>query len=222
MPISRSKLYDLAMRVPIAALTLYFLARELDGLRAAIGRHPVLDDDPQFLLGVAARVAVMEFLLLLAFFFLARRPPVRKLAAWSPKVIALLGYSLTLLVLLLPRAPANVWFDGASTLLILGGNIVCVLALLSLGRSLSILPEARKLVTEGLYRRIRHPLYLAEEIAIIGLFLQYRSWTAAAIVIVHAALQLRRMAWEEQVLGETFPEYGAYAQRTDRVIPGVY
>ena len=186
MPISSSKLYDLAMRVPIAALTLYFLARELDGLRAAIGRHPVLDDDPQFLLGVAARVAVMEFLLLL------------------------------------PRAPANVWFDGASTLLILGGNIVCVLALLSLGRSLSILPEARKLVTEGLYRRIRHPLYLAEEIAIIGLFLQYRSWTAAAIVIVHAALQLRRMAWEEQVLGETFPEYGAYAQRTDRVIPGVY
>jgi len=217
-----NRLYDLAMRVPIAGLTLYFLLREVDALRAEVGRHPVLEFEPQPLLRIAAHVAVIEFLLLLAVFFLVRRPPVRKLAAWTPKVTALAGYALTLTLLLLPRAPREVWFDGASTLLILGGNVLCVLALLSLGRSLSLMPEARRLVTDGLYRRIRHPLYLAEEIAVIGVFLQYRSWTALAILLVHLALQLRRIAWEERVLGEAFPDYATYARATHRLIPGVY
>jgi len=35
------------------------------------------------------------------------------------------------------------------------------------------MPEARKLVTRGAYRFVRHPLYVAEEVAIIGTFLLY-------------------------------------------------
>ena len=46
----------------------------------------------------------------------------------------------------------------------------------SVGRSVSVMPEARKLVTSGLYRHIRRPLYLVEEIGVLGLFLQFRSW----------------------------------------------
>ncbi len=222
MNASSGKLYDLLMRIPIAGLTLFFLWRELESLRAAIGRHPTLDGDVPFLLGVAARVAVIEFLLLLALFFLARRPPVLKLGSLAPKVTAILGYSLTLLLLLLPRAQPNPWLDAASTALILVGNVACVLALLSLGRSLSILPEARQLVTDGPYRRIRHPLYLAEEVAMIGVFLQYRSWLAALLLIVHAVVQLMRIHWEEQVLTQAFPEYRAYCLSSHRLIPGIY
>lgn len=216
------KLYDLLMRVPIVGLTLFFLVREINGLRAAVGLHPYLDHDVSFLLSIAARVAVIQFLLLLGFFFLTRRRPVRKLASWSAKITALLGYCFGLLLLLLPRAASDAWLDGISTLLMLCGNVVCILAVLSLGRSLSIMPEARKLVTEGVYQRIRHPLYLAEEIAILGLFLQYRSWPAAAILMVHFIFQLRRMMWEERVLDEAFPEYRAYCQKSHRLIPGLY
>lgn len=216
------RLYDLLMRVPIVGLTLFFLVREVNGLRAAVGLHPYLDYDAPFLLNVASRVAVIQFLLLLGFFFLTRRRPIRKLASWSAKITALLGYGLGLLLLLLPRAASDLWLDGISTLLILGGNIVCILAVLSLGRSLSIMPEARKLVTVGVYQRIRHPLYLAEEIAILGLFLQYRSWPAVAILAVHFIFQLRRMTWEERVLDEAFPEYRAYCRKSHRLIPGLY
>ncbi|MCE3247851.1 MAG: Isoprenylcysteine carboxyl methyltransferase [Geminicoccaceae bacterium] len=69
---------------------------------------------------------------------------------------------------------------------------------------------------------VRHPLYVAEEIAAIGLFLQHASLATALLFIAHLASQLQRMRHEEQVLRATFPEYEAYAARTRRLIPGVY
>src|SRR6476620_11055473 len=90
--------------------------------------------------------------------------------------------------------------------------------LLWLGRSFSTMPEARRLVTSGPYRYMRHPLYLTEEIAVIGVLLQYRSPAAFALVALQMALQVRRMLCEEQVLGETFPEYEQYCANTPRLV----
>ena len=82
--------------------------------------------------------------------------------------------------------------------------------------------EARKLVTHGPYRLVRHPLYLAEEVATIGIFLQFLSWPAAAVLALHFGFQIARMLNEERVLGEAFPEYADYARRTARLMPGVW
>jgi protein-S-isoprenylcysteine O-methyltransferase Ste14 len=82
--------------------------------------------------------------------------------------------------------------------------------------------EARRLVTGGPYALVRHPLYLAEEIAVIGLFLQYASPWSALLVVAHFAFQLQRMRNEEQILRDTFAEYATYARSTQRLIPGVY
>ena len=71
-------------------------------------------------------------------------------------------------------------------------------------------------------RFVRHPLYLAEELAIIGIFMQFASAWTALLLAVQIAFQLRRMHNEEVVLTETFPEYAAYRRRTARLIPGVY
>jgi protein-S-isoprenylcysteine O-methyltransferase Ste14 len=61
--------------------------------------------------------------------------------------------------------------EAISTRLLLGGNALAVLVLVQLGRSFSIMAEARRLVTSGVYRWVRHPLYLAEELAVIGIVL---------------------------------------------------
>jgi protein-S-isoprenylcysteine O-methyltransferase Ste14 len=88
-----------------------------------------------------------------------------------------------------------------------------------LGKSFSILAEARQLVTEGPYRIVRHPLYICEGIAVVGVMLQVISPWATLIAIVAAMLQYRRMINEEAILNSAFPEYRAYAARTPLVIP---
>jgi protein-S-isoprenylcysteine O-methyltransferase Ste14 len=69
---------------------------------------------------------------------------------------------------------------------------------------------------------VRHPLYLAEEIALIGLFVQFASLWTALLLAVQIGFQLRRMHNEELVLSVRFPEYVAYRQTTARLIPGIY
>jgi len=216
------KFYDTLMRAPIIAYTIFFFVREVNALRGIIGQHPTFDNDWAFIFNLAARISVIQFMLLLVLFHIARYRPLKKFDSMAPKVTALIGLTLSLTVLLLPRAGGDPWFDGASLSLTLSGNILCIVALMTLGRSISIMPEARKLVVDGLYRRIRHPLYLAEEVALIGVFLQFRSWPAAALLMAHFIFQLMRMYWEEKILKESFPEYGEYCRTTHRLIPGIY
>ena len=97
-----------------------------------------------------------------------------------------------------------------------------MVALLRLGRSFSVMAEARYLVTSGPYRFVRHPLYLAEELAVVGVFIQFASVWTALLLALQISFQLRRMHNEEAVLAATFPEYTAYQARTSRLIPGIY
>ncbi len=178
--------------------------------------------DWAFFTTIAARVSVVVFLLLLVALHLARRRPVSKYETLRPKLTALLGLTIADCVLLLPRATIDPWWHGLSVALIIVGNTLCVLVVLDLGRSLSVMPEARSLVTNGFYRRIRHPLYLAEEIAFCGFFVQFRSWQAGAIQLVHFYFQIRRMDWEEGILAGAFPDYADYQRRSHRLVPGLY
>jgi protein-S-isoprenylcysteine O-methyltransferase Ste14 len=94
--------------------------------------------------------------------------------------------------------------------------------LTALGKSFSLMPQARKLVTSGPYAIVRHPLYLIEEAVIASVLLQYAWYTALPFLAVHIAVQIRRIRLEEEVLRNAFPEYTAYAERTPRLIPGVW
>jgi protein-S-isoprenylcysteine O-methyltransferase Ste14 len=203
--------YDAAMRLPLTAFAAYFLVREWQGLESAQG-----------MLHIAAHVATMLFLALIAVMTIARRRPVRQADGWLPRFAGLAGFLLLYALLLLPRAEPDPAWGGAALGLLLAGHFLCAVALMQLGRSLSIMPEARRLVTEGLYARIRHPLYLGEAIATIGVLLLYRIPAAFALVAIQFCLQLWRMREEEKVLVAAFPEYAEYRRRTARLIPGIY
>jgi protein-S-isoprenylcysteine O-methyltransferase Ste14 len=82
--------------------------------------------------------------------------------------------------------------------------------------------QARRLVTDGPYHFVRHPLYLAEFIGYLGAFIQYASWISAALLIAQCGFQIRRMLNEETLLQMTFPEYATYATFRARLIPGVW
>jgi protein-S-isoprenylcysteine O-methyltransferase Ste14 len=177
----------------------------------------------QGLLDVAKDVSsILYFSLVIVLIFL-RRVPIAKSSYLWPRLLALASAYMSIArPAFLPTAHLPLGLEIVATALAAAGTIGSVVVLLWLGRSFSILPEARKLVTNGPYRRIRHPLYLAEEIGSLGVMLQFLQPWSLLLEIVNFALQLWRMQREEIVLTEAFPEYAAYAARTSRLIPGVY
>jgi protein-S-isoprenylcysteine O-methyltransferase Ste14 len=139
------------------------------------------------------------------------------------RIVAFAG---TFFLLLLPwietRAVLPESIAVASSALILIGSVTSALVVTRLGQSFSIMPEARRLVVSGPYRFVRHPLYVAEELMMLGILIQYPLVWTIALVICHGLLQLERMRLEERILTSTFPEYAEYAARTARLIPGIY
>jgi protein-S-isoprenylcysteine O-methyltransferase Ste14 len=84
------------------------------------------------------------------------------------------------------------------------------------------MPEARRLVTTGPYRIVRHPLYLCELVAMLGAALQFALPEALILWAIQAGFQFTRCLNEERVLRTAFAEYEAYAARTARILPGLY
>jgi protein-S-isoprenylcysteine O-methyltransferase Ste14 len=96
-----------------------------------------------------------------------------------------------------------------------------------LGANWSITLEVReqhRLITQGVYRRIRHPMYLALLLYSVGQALVIPNWVAGpANLIAFAILLALRLRAEERMMVEEFgDEYAAYTSRTKRLIPGVW
>jgi protein-S-isoprenylcysteine O-methyltransferase Ste14 len=177
--------------------------------------------EPRFL-DLATRLASIAFIVLVVGMTIMRLKPIRNAEGFEPRFSALAGTFLSLALVALPLADIGTELSVASLILVATGWVLSAYVLLWLGRAFSIMAQARRLVTTGPYAIVRHPLYLCEEIAVIGVALTHLSIAAALIVIAQWLFQLRRMTNEEKVLGAAFPEYAAYAARTPKIIPGVF
>lgn len=118
--------------------------------------------------------------------------------------------------------------SGSGTVLVAGdlmlgaGLLFAIASVAFLGRCFGVLPDVRGLVTRGPYRLVRHPLYLGELTAALGIVLGAQRWAPAlAAWLVCLGLQLVRTKYEERSLRAQFPEYAPYADRTKRLIPGL-
>jgi protein-S-isoprenylcysteine O-methyltransferase Ste14 len=154
--------------------------------------------------------------------FAVRHIPQRTAPGFYPRFAAVAGTFLSVGFVLLPSRELSSALYLASLLLVIAGTGFAICAVLVLGRSISLLPEARRLVTRGPYAFVRHPLYLGEIVALAGVALQYLSAWALLLLGLVWAFQLQRMRYEEMVLSQIFPEYGDYKARTARLVPGVY
>jgi protein-S-isoprenylcysteine O-methyltransferase Ste14 len=96
-----------------------------------------------------------------------------------------------------------------------------------LGTNWSITLEIReqhRLITQGVYRRIRHPMYSALALYSIGQALVIPNWVAGPSNLITFAilLALRVHAEERMMVREFGDDYALYSARTKRLIPGVW
>jgi protein-S-isoprenylcysteine O-methyltransferase Ste14 len=96
-----------------------------------------------------------------------------------------------------------------------------------LGRNFSVTLEIREkhtLVTDGIYRHLRHPMYASFWLWALAQALLFPNWIVGSTGILSVAiLYLRRMPREERMMLDTFGEsYRAYSSRTYRLIPFIY
>ena len=82
-----------------------------------------------------------------------------------------------------------------------------------LGASFSVRPEARRLVTSGLYSKLRHPVYVFGSLSWFGAVMALVGWQAVIIWLVVVPIQIVRARREERLLAETFgTEFAAYRE----------
>jgi protein-S-isoprenylcysteine O-methyltransferase Ste14 len=96
-----------------------------------------------------------------------------------------------------------------------------------LGPNWSITLEVReqhRLITDGIYRRVRHPMYMALLLYSVGQALVIPNWVAGpSYLIAFGTLFAFRLRAEERMMLQQFGgQYAEYMARTKRLVPGVW
>ena len=108
------------------------------------------------------------------------------------------------------------------------GTVVCAVALVLLLVSLVTLrhviqvapapKEGGHLVAAGVYRVLRHPIYTAMTLLMIGLWLRRPTLAVAAVALVVIAFLVVKSRYEETLLLAAYPGYAEYRVRTRGVL----
>ncbi len=168
-----------------------------------------------------SRFCLATFYVLLALLTMTRSPAKAQADGVLPRIAAFVGTYM----------PWTIAFFGktdqalpnlASTACVLIGMIMMLVTIRHLGRSFSLVPQARNVVQTGPYRWIKHPLYLAEEIAVLGVVLRNPTPLTAVLLVLHIGVQVCRILYEEDLLRRNCPEYSSYEASRWRVVPYVW
>lgn len=164
-------------------------------------------------------IYLVDQLVVLAF-ILMRRPP-KELSLRVDDWI--FGFASTFGALLL-AAPSGEPLASMTvvTAFLLVGFMIHVGAKLALRRSFGVVASNRGVKVAGVYRIVRHPMYLGYVVSQIGILLAGPSLTNVLIIAMCWTLFIKRIIAEERLLLRDAAYQDYAAQTRYRVIPGLY
>jgi protein-S-isoprenylcysteine O-methyltransferase Ste14 len=117
--------------------------------------------------------------------------------------------------------PRLLWIPGLAIYTL--GLATAITARLQLGKcwtdieSATVLREHR-VISKGIYRFIRHPIYVGDLLLLLGLQITLNSWLFLAVPVL-ATVVVCQAIDEERMLRESLPGYADYCRQTKRFIP---
>lgn len=130
-----------------------------------------------------------------ATYFFLKRNAAKETAALVPSALAYISSAMPLLYFG-PVSASKALFLGAD-LLSIAGFLIVAFATLELGTSIGVAPANRGLVSSGIYRRFKHPMYLGYVISEVGMVLL--NPLNAAILILSVTLYSYRSYSENKL-----------------------
>ncbi len=121
-----------------------------------------------------------------------------------------------------PLFPASLWLLAIEA----AGILLGIWAILAMGiGNFNITPDVKRngrLVTAGPYALIRHPMYTALLLTTLPLIVNSFSLFRLGLWLLLLIDLVLKLKYEEGLLRQALPGYGAYMERSYRLIPFVY
>lgn len=149
-----------------------------------------------------------------------RRPAMFVNRSWRARLLT--GCSLVGPPLVAPMTSAGLVGDAVTAMISAGGLLITIAGKVALGRSFGLMPANRGIVSTGLYRTVRHPIYAGYLLTHLAFLIAHPSpWNIGVLIISDAAL-LARAVCEEKTLARD-PQYVSYLEKVRwRVLPGIF
>lgn len=204
---------DLGRVVAVALFTLMLL-----GNAVRLAEDDALRDP----LGVLVSVLTMAFYVLLVWAYLRRSPSTRTDRRWGSWLVALLGTAGPFAIPFVSQGTRQGGLVATAAAVVLAVGLVAMLwALGALGTNISVVPQAREVVSHGPYGVVRHPLYAAELLNVVGLCLASTGSGPWLVLLALLLFQVMRARREEALLNRELPGYAEYMKRTPMLVPAV-
>lgn len=113
-------------------------------------------------------------------------------------------------------------FRTVGLIVALNGIVILIISMLQLNKNLSPFPSPKtdtKLIQEGLYSFIRHPIYTGILLLALGYASYSNSFYKFLITICLFLLFYMKSSYEEKLLNKKFSDYKLYKKSTGRFFP---
>lgn len=139
------------------------------------------------------------------------------------KTYVFIQFSAIILIVILSKV--SIWTNVLASSLFIVGLVIAFIPISQKRFRVNVFPrptENMQLITSGIYRYIRHPMYLSVLLVTFSLIVVDIKLITLGIWFVLLINLIGKMNYEEAQMEKVFPEYAQYKNETKRLLPYIY